>query len=82
MQRPAGGAPAADAGAAGAVALSHLPLDAVPVGAVNVHGHRHDGTKPSHRHVNLTVEMWDYEPVRMTTIAARARKRDERRIRL
>ena len=54
------------------LALSHEPLAAVPVGAVNVHGHLHDGTEPTHRHVNVAVERWNYEPVPMVTVAARA----------
>ena len=54
------------------LALSHEPLAAVPVGAVNVHGHQHDGTEPTHRHVNVAVERWNYEPVPMATVAARA----------
>ncbi len=54
------------------LALSHESLEAVPVGAVNVHGHRHDGTEPTHRHVNVAVERCGYEPVRMAGIAARA----------
>ena len=54
------------------LALSHEPLAAVPVGAVNVHGHLHDGTEPTHRHVNVAVERWNYEPVPMATVAARA----------
>ena len=54
------------------LALSHEPLAAVPVGAVNVHGHLHDGTEPTRRHVNVAVERWNYEPVPMATVAARA----------
>ena len=52
--------------------LSHEPLTEVPVGAVNVHGHLHDGTEPTRRHVNVAVERWNYEPVPMATVAARA----------
>ena len=54
------------------LALSHEPLAAVPVGAVNVHGHLHEGTEPTSRHVNVAVERWNYEPVPMAAVAARA----------
>ena len=51
-----------------ALALSHEPLRAVPVGAVNAHGHLHEGTEPTHRHVNLAVERCGYEPLPMTAV--------------
>ena len=41
------------------------------MGAVNVHGHLHEGTEPTRRHVNVAVERWNYEPVPMATVAAR-----------
>ena len=58
-----------------ALALSHEPLRAVPVGAVNVHGHLHEGTEPTRRHVNLAVERCGYEPLPMTAVVARVRER-------
>lgn len=57
------------------LALSHEPLAAVPVGAVNLHGHLHEGTEPTRRHVNLTVERWKYRPVRMPEVLEIARRR-------
>ena len=60
------------------LALSHRPLAAVPVGAINVHGHHHDGWEPTDRHINVSVEQWDYEPIAMTVIAAAATRRQQR----
>ena len=57
------------------LALSHEPLAAVPVGALNVHGHLREGTEPTRRHVNVAVERWNYEPVPMAAVAARALER-------
>ena len=57
------------------LALSHEPLEAVPVGAVNLHGHFHEGTEPTRRHINLAVERWEYSPVRMTHVVEVARRR-------
>ena len=41
------------------LALSHYPLGRIPVGAVNLHGHLHEGTEPTTRHINLAVERTD-----------------------
>ena len=60
------------------LALTHRPLAAVPVGAIHVHGHHHTGMEPTDRHINVTVEQWDYEPVAMTVIASRAQQRQQR----
>ena len=54
------------------LALTHAPLSAVPVGAVNVHGHLHEGTEWTYRHVNFAVERWTYRPVSVAEIARRA----------
>ena len=44
-------------------------------GAVNVHGHVHDGTEATVRHINLTVEQTDYAPIRLSEVLAEARER-------
>ena len=58
-----------------ALGLSHEPLRAVPVGSTNVHGHLHEGTEPTRRHVNLAVERSGYKPLPMTAVVTRARER-------
>ena len=45
------------------LALSHEPLRQIPPGAICVHGHLHEGTEPTVRHINLTVEQTLYRPV-------------------
>ena len=55
--------------------LSHEPLRRIPPGAVNVHGHVHDGTEATARHINLTVEQTDYAPIRLSEVLAEARER-------
>ena len=57
------------------LALSHWPLARVPAGAVNLHGHLHEGTEPTARHINLAVEGIDYRPVRLADVLAEARRR-------
>ena len=47
------------------LALSHEPLRQIPPGAICVHGHLHEGTEPTVRHINLTVEQTLYRPVRL-----------------
>ena len=54
------------------------PLPAVrqiPVGAVNLHGHLHEGTEPSRRHINLAVEQTHYSPVGLIWVLDKARQR-------
>ena len=55
--------------------LSHYPLRRIPVGAVNLHGHFHEGTERTRRHINLAVERTDYSPVGLIWVLDKARKR-------
>ena len=48
--------------------LTHVPLRDVPEGCVNVHGHRHTGTPPGTRHINVVVEQVEYRPRSLTAI--------------
>ena len=48
--------------------LTHVPLRHVPEGCVNVHGHRHTGTPPGTRHINVVVEQVQYQPRSLTAI--------------
>ena len=57
------------------LALSHYPLRQIPVGAVNLHGHLHEGTEPSRRHINLAVEQTHYSPVGVIWVLDKARQR-------
>ena len=57
------------------LALSHIPLRGIPPTAVNVHGHLHEGTKPTARHINVAVERIDYSPVGLTRVLHEARRR-------
>ena len=57
------------------LALSHYPLRQIPVGAVNLHGHLHEGTEPSRRHINLAVEQTHYSPVGLIWVLDKARQR-------
>ena len=57
------------------LALSHYPLRQIPVGAVNLHGHLHEGTEPTRRHINLAVEQTDYSPVGLIWVLDKARQR-------
>ena len=50
------------------LALSHVPLRQVPPGATNLHGHLHEGTEPTPRHMNLAIERTDYSPVALTWV--------------
>ena len=59
------------------LALSHIPLRQIPVGAINLHGHLHEGTEPTARHINLALEQTDYSPVGLTWVLAEARRRDQ-----
>ena len=62
------------------LALSHEPLGQLPgLGVVNVHGHLHEGTEPTRRHINVALEQTGYEPVRLSTVLAEARRRLVRR---
>ena len=60
------------------LALSHEPLRHIPPGVVNVHGHVHDGTEATPRHINLTVEQTDYAPIRLIEVLAEAQERGRR----
>ena len=57
------------------LALSHCPLRRIPAGAINLHGHLHEGTEPTPRHINLAVEQTDYSPVGLIWILDKARQR-------
>ena len=48
--------------------LTHVPLRHVPEGCVNIHGHRHVGTPPGTRHINVVVEQVGYRPRSLTAI--------------
>ena len=50
----------------------------MPPVAVNVHGHLHEGTEPTGRHINLAVERIDYAPLRLSEVEAEARERGRR----
>ena len=56
------------------LALSHYPLRQIPVGSVNLHGHLHEGTEPTRRHINLAVEQTDYSPVGLIWVLDKARQ--------
>ena len=58
------------------LALSHEPLRQIPPGAICVHGHLHEGTEPTVRHINLTVEQTLYRPVRLARVVEQARERE------
>ena len=58
------------------LALSHEPLRQVPLGAICVHGHLHEGTEPTVRHINLTVEQTLYGPVRLARVVEQPRERE------
>ena len=57
------------------LALSHEPLRQIPPAAICVHGHLHEGTEPTVRHINLTVEQTLYRPVRLAGRRAGPRAR-------
>ena len=57
------------------LALSHYPLRQIPAGAINLHGHLHEGTEPTRRHIKLAVEQTDYGPVGLIWVLGRARQR-------
>ena len=50
------------------LALTHLPLKRRPVPAWNVHGHIHGAEPPSPRHINVSVERTDYQPLRLAEL--------------
>ena len=53
--------------------FTHVALPEVPEGFVNVHGHQHAQRQPhGSRHINVSVEQLDYEPVRLTRIRSLA----------
>ena len=62
------------------LALSHYPLRQIPVGAVNLHGHLHEGTEPSRRHINLAVEQTHYSPVGLIWVLDKARAARRRQL--
>ena len=48
--------------------LSHEPLKYVPDGVTNYHGHVHSQIpKVSDRHVNVSVDVTNFKPVKLTT---------------
>ncbi len=57
------------------LALSHEPLGQLPAGTVNVHGHLHEGTEPTARHINIALEQTGYEPIELSAELAEARRR-------
>ena len=57
------------------LALSHAPLGEVPPGAINIHGHPHEGTEPTTRHINVALEQVGYSPAGLTWVLAEARRR-------
>ena len=57
------------------LALSHAPLRRVPAGAINLHGHLHEGTEPTGRHINVALEQVRYSPAGLTWVLAEARRR-------
>ncbi|MCY4509419.1 MAG: hypothetical protein OXG35_21010 [Acidobacteria bacterium] len=54
------------------LALTHLPLKRRPVPAWNVHGHIHGAEPPSPRHINVSVERTDYQPLRLAELIRKA----------
>lgn len=46
--------------------LSHSPI--VNPKYPNVHGHLHEKLSPDLRHINVSVEQWDYKPVPIEVI--------------
>ena len=42
-----------------------VPTDQLPQRTINVHGHIHRTPPYSARHINVSVERWDYRPVRL-----------------
>lgn len=57
--------------------LSHYPLheSTIPLWAsVNCHGHIHQNPAPSLRHMNLCVEVTNYEPVPLDTVLEAAKQ--------
>ncbi len=58
------------------LALSHQPLALLPGGnSFNVHGHFHEGTEPTGRHINVAIEQTGYKPIRLSAVLAEARQR-------
>lgn len=47
---------------------SHYPLREVPEGHVNIHGHEHAKASGVSRHINVSVEQLDYEPILLTRL--------------
>ena len=43
---------------------------------LNLHGHLHEGTEPTARHINLTLEQLGYSPAGLTWVLAEARRRE------
>ena len=61
--------------------LSHYPLheSTIPHWAhANVHGHIHQNPAPSIRHINMSVEAWNYEPVPLEVVKEMALRQFER----
>lgn len=42
-----------------------VPMERLPQRTINVHGHIHRHPPQSTRHINVSVERWDYTPVRL-----------------
>lgn len=50
---------------------THIParLESLRDGTFNVHGHIHQRKSPTYRHINVSVEVRDYTPVHIETLA-------------
>ena len=60
--------------------FTHYSMDNVPIPWVNVHGHVHNSPHAmddSLQHINVSVEMLDYKPMRLDVLQLMARKRVE-----
>lgn len=47
---------------------THYPLTTVPEGYVNIHGHVHNSPPRQTRHINVSVEQLQYQPVALTRL--------------
>ena len=43
---------------------------------LNLHGHLHEGTEPTARHIDLTLEPLGYSPAGLTWVLAETRRRE------
>lgn len=61
--------------------LTHVPMqlsntyEGARQATFNVHGHIHQNTPPTVRHINICVEQTDYKPVNIEDLAVQLRKR-------